>query len=277
MKIKYCHWEPGKGLEDIQAKIYSEASGLPVRAEQIRVRNMSRDPMMTRYALTEAGAPLAFITSRDSTSRRGRTYIGYPWTMPGVPVDVQEKLYNELFAFLRKRKGTEEIATTVVLTAKIADKQFAYWAKKGFVEDERLYRYNLDFDVDEISKWKLSPKLKALDSQVATTEDLKHLYELSQVDPLLAGEFSTEDAREGYFKNRVLRDGHAVILFDKRKAVAASAPLRIEPDNLFLIGDEPRVIMRFTAIRPGYHYAWKRLVYEIAKETKAAGWSDIPL
>jgi hypothetical protein len=277
LKINYCHWEPEKGLEDIQAKIYSEASGLPVRAEQIRVRNMSRDPKMTRYALTEAGAPLAYITSRDSSSERGRTYIGYPWTMPDVPVEVQETLFNELFAFLKKRKETEEIATTVVLTAKIADKQFAYWEKKGFVEDERLYRYNLDFEVDEISKWKLGSKLKALDSRVATTKDLKHLYELSQVDPLLAGEFSTEEARESYFKNRVLKDGHAVILFDKRQPVAASAPLRIEPDQLFLIGDEPRVLMRFNAIRPGYQYAWKRLVYEIAKETKAAGWSDIPL
>ncbi|MFX1508871.1 MAG: hypothetical protein ACFFBR_01060 [Promethearchaeota archaeon] len=277
MKIVYRHWEPDQGLEDIQAKIYTEASGLPVRAEQIRARNMSRDPKMTRYALKENGDPLAYITSRDSTSEKGRTYIGYPWTMPGAPPDVQAKLFDDLFAFLKKRKETEEIATTVVLSAKIAKQQLAYWQEKGFEEDERLYRYLLDFTVKEIGSWKLGKELTTLTSREATNKDLKYLYEISKLDPTLSGEFQTEEARESYFKDRVLKDGHAVLLFDKEKVIAASAPLKIEPDQLFLIADEPRVIMRFTAIRPGYQYAWKRLVVEIAKEMKTAGWSDIPL
>lgn len=277
MKIIYRHWEPEQGLEDIQAQIYTEASGLPVRADQIRARNMSRDPKMTRYALTEEGKPLAYITSRDSSSEPGRTYIGYPWTLLGAPDEVQSKLFDDLYAFLKKRKETKELATTVVYTAKIADKQLAFWEKKGFVEDERLYRYVLDFDVKELRQWKLDPKLKALTSKDATTKDLKHLYEISKADPTLAGEFQTEEARESYFKGRVLKDGHAVLLFDKDQVVAASAPLRIEPDQLFLIGKEPRVIMRFTAIRPGYQFVWKRLVYEIAAKVEAAGWGDIPL
>ena len=277
MKIVYRHWEPDQGLEEIQAKIYTKASGLPARADQIRVRNLSRDPKMTRYALTEAGEPLAYITSRDSSSERGRVYIGYPWTLPNAPKEVQETLFDELFAFLKKRKETEEIATTVVYTAKIADQQLAYWREKGFVEDERLYRYQLDFDFNEISKWKLSKELMAYTSREATTKDLKYLYEVSQVDPLLAREFENEEARESYFKGRVLKEGRAVLLFDKDKVIAASAPLRIEPDQLFLLGDEPRVLMRFTAIRPGYEHVWKRLVYEVAKEVKKAGWSDTPL
>ncbi|MFX1565440.1 MAG: hypothetical protein ACFFCH_05565 [Promethearchaeota archaeon] len=277
MKIVYRHWALDQGLEDIQAKIYTEASGLPVQAEQIRARNMSRDPKMTRYALTENGDPLAYITARDSTSEKGRTYIGYPWTMPGAPPEVQAKLFDDLFAFLKKRKETEEIATTVVLTAKIAEQQLTYWQKKGFEEDERLYRYVLDFTVKEISNWKLEKELTVFTSRVATSEDLKYLYEISQLDPTLAGEFQTEEARESYFKTRVLKDGHAVLLFEKDKVIAASAPLKIEPDQLFLIADKPRVIMRFTAIRPGYQYAWKRLVVEIAKEVQAAGWSDTPL
>jgi hypothetical protein len=277
LKVVYRHWEPEQGLEEIQAKIYSKVSGLPARADQIRARNLSRDPKMTRYALTEAGEPLAYITSRDSSSERGRVYIGYPWTMPGAPTEVQETLFDELFGFLKKRKNTEEIATTVVFTAKIADKQLAYWREKGFVEDERLYRYQLDFDFNEISKWKLSKELMAYTSRGATTKDLKYLYEVSQVDPSLANEFETEEARENYFKGRVLKDGHAVLLFDKDKVIAASAPLRIEPDQLFLLGDEPRVLMRFTAIRPGYEHVWKRLVFELAKEVKKAGWTDTPL
>ncbi|MDO8056517.1 MAG: hypothetical protein Q6361_06615, partial [Candidatus Hermodarchaeota archaeon] len=112
---------------------------------------------------------------------------------------------------------------------------------------------------------------------IATTKDLKYLYEVAQADPVLATQFATEEACESYFKDRVLKDGHAVLLFDKDQIIAASAPLRIEPDQLFLLGDEARFLMRFTAIRQDYQYAWKRLVVEIAKEIKAAGWDKIPL
>ena len=232
---------------------------------------------MTRYALTADGKPLAYITSRDSTSQKGRTYIGYPWALPGAPEEVQATLFDELYAYLKKRKETEEIATTVVFTAKIADRQLAYWQEKGFVEDERLYRYNLDFDIDEVSQWKLPKELKTFTSRSATTEDLKYLYEVTQADPVLANDFATKEACENYFKDRVLKDGHAVLLFDEDQVIAASAPLRIEPDQLFLLGDETRFLMRFTAIRPGYQYAWKRLVVEISKEIKAAGWDKVPL
>lgn len=277
MKVVYRHWEPDQGLEEIQAKIYSEASGLPARAEEIRVRNLTRDSKMTMYALTESGEPLAYITSRNSSSERGRVYIGYPWAMPGAPIEVQEKLFNEMFTYLKKQKGTEEIATTVVYTAKIAGKQIAFWEEKGFVELERIYRYVLDLDFKEISKWKLSDKLMAFTSRVATMKDLKYLYEISQADPSLAQEFAKDEARETYFKGRVMKDGHAVLLFDKDKVIAASAPIKIEPDQRFLFGDEPRVLMRFTAIRAGYQHVWERLVYELAKEVEVAGWSDTPL
>ena len=88
MKVKYTVWEPDKGLEDIQAKIFSTASGIPERAEVIRSRNLGKAHEMTRYALTEDGEPLAYVTARDSSSENGRTYIGYPWTMPDCPEEV---------------------------------------------------------------------------------------------------------------------------------------------------------------------------------------------
>lgn len=277
MKVVYRSYEPEQGLDEFQARIYSEASGLPARAEEIRQRNLSREPQMTRYALTEKGEPLAYITSRDSSSEVGRTYIGYPWALPGAPVEAQEKLFNDLLGYLKKRENTLEIATSIVLTAKIADKQIEYFQNKGFVEKQRLYRYNLDYDVNVVSSWKLTKEISAFTSRVAATEDLNHLIELSQADPYLQPAFPTPETRESYFKDRVLKDGHAVIIFDKDQAVAASAALRFKPNQLFLTGDEERTIMRFTALRPGYSHAWKRLLIEIAKEAKTAGWTNIPL
>ncbi len=114
-------------------------------------------------------------------------------------------------------------------------------------------------------------------SRPATKDDIDLLIEVALSDPQLNRAFPDKDGFRNYFENRVLKDGHAVLLLDGDKVVAASAPLKMEPNGVFLLGDEERVLMRFTAIRPGYSYAWKRLVVEIAKEVKSAGWKDTPL
>ncbi len=277
MKIIYRTYEPDQGLDELQARIYTEASGLPVQAEQIRQRNLSRQPEMTRYALTDKGEPLAYITARDSSSELGRTYIGYPWTMQGTPIEVQTKLFNGMFDYLKNREKTLEIATTIVLTAKIADQQFDFFHSKGFVEKNRLYRYNLDFDAIEVSTWKKSKEISNFTSRGATIDDLHLLIELSQADAFLNPAFPTPEARKIYFKDRVLKDGHAVIVFDNSQPVAASALLRLKPNQLFLTGKEERIVMRFTAIRSGFRHAWKRLLIAMANEVQAAGWAKIPL
>jgi hypothetical protein len=35
--------------------------------------------------------------------------------------------------------------------------------------------------------------------------------------------------------------------------------------------------MRFTSIKPGYSFAWKRLLVEVAKAAKDAGWAKTPI
>ncbi|MHA2212298.1 MAG: hypothetical protein ACW992_03945, partial [Candidatus Thorarchaeota archaeon] len=77
--------------------------------------------------------------------------------------------------------------------------------------------------------------------------------------------------------DRVLKDGHAIIVSNGDQAVAASALLRYQPDGLYLRSKEERIIMRFTANNPEHPDAWNKLVIELAKEAKAAGWSDVPL
>ena len=276
-KIIYKIWEQDQGLEDIQAKIYSEASKLPATADEIRERNIRRDPQMTRYALTEDGKPLAYVTSRDSGSEPGRTYIGYPWAMPECPEEVPEKIFNELMHFLEEREETSEIATTIVLLSPMSDTQFEFFKKRKFAEEECLFVFNQDINVEEASKWKIEGAAKQLSSRLATTNDLELFYEVSNADNELKRALPDKEAMKAYFEGRVLADGHAVLLFDGDKVVAASAPLRIKPDGLRLLGDEDRIIMRFTAIHPDYLHAWKRLVQEVAKECVNSGWTDVPL
>ncbi len=275
MKVKYTVWEPDKGLEDIQAKIFSHASGIPERAELIRQRNLQRAPEMTRYALTEDGEPLAYVTARDSSSGGGRTYIGYPWTMPGCPNDVQLKIFDELLSYLDKREETKEIGTTIITRSNLREQQVEFFKKRGFEEDERIFTYILPLDVVETSKLKVSEKASALKSKTATEEDIDHLVEIFMAEASLRTQVADEEAVKSYFIDRVLPTGHAVLLFDGNKVVGATAPLRFQPDGSRVQGDEERIIMRFTAIRPGYEYAWTRLLVEMAKECKKAGWKDI--
>jgi hypothetical protein len=277
MKVVYTHWKPEQGLEELQAKIYTTISGLPATAEQIRERNLSRSPEMTRYALTGDGKPLAYTTARDSTSRPGVTYIGYPWAMKGCPAKVQEKIFTELFEYLKRRKQTTVISTTLVYSSKIFDEQLRFFKEKGFEESEGLYRYNLDYDVKEASKMKVTGDIRSFESRLATAEDVELLVELCQSDPYIKRAFPSENAMRTYFKERVLKAGHAVLISKGETVVAASAPLRFKPEGILLTGKDEKIIMRFTAIRPGYHQAWKRLLIEVAKECVAAGWMDAPI
>jgi hypothetical protein len=112
---------------------------------------------------------------------------------------------------------------------------------------------------------------------LATENDSEYFYDILKADFELKRAFPNEDAMKNYVEGRVLKDGHAILVFDGDKIVAASAPLRIQPDGLRHLGDEDRIVMRFTAIRPGYLHAWKRLVHEVAKECVKSGWTDVPL
>ncbi len=277
MDVVYKKWKSGEGLEDVQARIYTEVSGIPANAEEIGPRNDERGTEASRYALTKEGEPLAYITSLVSDENIGRIHIGYPWSLPGCPDDVKDKLLNDLISYWKGKDETKIIRTSVVLESKTKTAQIEFFLKRGFVEDESAYTVTKDFDIAKLSKLELSGPERDLKCRLATDEDIDVLIDVTKADPLMCTAFSNDDAFVPYFKDRVLKDGHAVILYDGDTAVAASAPLLFKPDGQILLGEEERVIMRFTSIRPGFKHAWKRLLVEIAKEAKKAGWSKTPI
>jgi hypothetical protein len=277
MKVEYKNWESGKKYEEVQARIYTEVSGIPANPEQIGPRNDGRGADATRYAFTKDGEPLAYITSDVVDENQGRVLVGYPWSLPGCPVEIKDKLLNDMIDHVKNKEGTRTIVTSVVLASKTSDYQIAYFKERGFVEDENGFAFNKDFDVEKTSKEKFDAPAGALKAKIATEDDLDALIEVTKVDPRMSTAFPNDDAYLPYFKDRVLKDGHAVILFDGETAVAASAPLLFKPDGRILQGDEERIIMRFTSIRPGHSYAWKRLLSEVAKGAQAAGWNKTPI
>lgn len=277
MEVVYKKWTSGQGLENVQARIYTEVSGIPANAEEIGPRNDERGTEASRYAFTKEGEPLAYITSLVSDEAIGRIHIGYPWSLPDCPVEVKDKLLNDLIAYWKEQENTRLIRTSVVLASKTKDEQIKFFEKRNFVEDEKAYRYLKDFDIAKIVKLDLSGPESDLKCKIATEDDIDKLIDITKSDQYMRTAFPNDEAYIPYFKDKVLKDGHAVILYDGDEAVAASAPLLFKPDGRILEGDEERVIMRFTSTRPGYSYAWPRLLVEIAKEAKKAGWKEHPI
>ncbi|MFQ5980521.1 MAG: hypothetical protein ACE5OZ_20475 [Candidatus Heimdallarchaeota archaeon] len=198
----------------------------------------------------------------------GETHIGYPWALPECPVEAQEKIFDELLAYIKQREATLPIRAAA---ASDQHKQIEFFRKKGLNEIERGFQYFVDFEVEKASKMELADDDTAFSSRVATATDLHFLLKIVKADPALRDAFPGEEGWTSYFNDRVLKDGHAVLVFHGDQIVAATAPLR------FPISEPRNIIFRFQAVRPGYSHAWRTLLIGIAKECFAAGWTDIPL
>lgn len=277
MKIVYKKWNADDGLEDMQAQIYTEASGLPAQGWQIRDRNIQRGEDATRYALTEDGKPLAYVTSSVSDSEPGRANIGYPWTMPDCPPEAQKKIFKEQFEHLKSRDDVNRITTGIVLRSKIKDKQEEFFKELGFSDHETYYQYNVDFDVKETAKMEVKGKAAKLKARTATEDDIDLLVDLCMADERLREAFTEREGFVSYFKDRVFPARAPIILFDGDEPVAATAPLRTDPTRVNFPAEGERIILRFRALKPGYEYAWERLLVELARSCKEAGWADVPI
>ncbi|MFX1284020.1 MAG: hypothetical protein ACFFB5_10215 [Promethearchaeota archaeon] len=270
MKVNYLYYEPNKGFEELQAQIYNEdtkkyKTRVTASAELIRQRYETEkpDPKGIRYAFKEGGNPLAYIQTRvteanENTKRR--TWIGYPWAVEACP-DVQEKLYNEMFEYIKKRDPENEIVMGYFSDSFTESVSFA--KSKGFEIIDEGYRYAID--VQKASKEEVSGYSK----RMATMDDLEALIELCKSDPNLKNAFPNEEAWISYFQNRVLPDKHTMLLSKDNQLVCAGAPLEgITQEGL---------IVRFLATRPGYENLRKALLVEISKHNIETGWQDKPL
>ncbi len=270
MKVIYRTYEPG--FEDFQAQIFNASIGgsraAPVTAEQIKHRyeTENTDPQGVRYALTEDGRPLAYVQTRITTEPEPRTWIGYPWAAPDCPPEVQEALWEETYQYIKER-DLESVSERKVVMCCVQDpagRHNAFARSKGFKEEDRASQYFID--VQKASQVECPP----FNRRIANENDLGLLIELAKVDTGLSQGFPDEDAMISYFRDRVLPDGHTVLLFDQDgQIVAAGAPLHGYVED--------GVLIRFAATRPGFESALKALLVEISKHCLDQGWSDVPL
>lgn len=263
--MEYKFYESGKGFEKIQADLFNSNTGSNVSAEDIekKILKNSKDPRLIRYAFTADNKPLAYIqASQVSTTIY---YLGYPWATTDCPPEIQNKLFSDMLAHIKSRRP----------------KEIQYWinhkwpkVKEFFtIQGFKLKVKGLDysFDIEKLSK-RTSDVSSIYTSRLATEIDIESLIELGRADKELHEAGLTEEFFQDYFKNKVLKDGHCIIVSDGKQDLSASAPLLDRPSS-----EEPYLFLRFTATRPGFEDTWSLLLPEIAKECIKAGWSKYPL
>lgn len=264
MEIEYRTYKPG--YEEKQARIYTEASGIKATAEEIlqRYKADRTDPNFVRFAFNKEGKALAYCQAR--LEKKGSVAIGFPWAISECQPEVQEKLFDDISTYISQKKEPKEFHYWIRHDWEHVIK---FFLRKGFTREREGLIF--DFNVLEVSK--IVEEESPFTSRVATIDDLDLLVEITRIDKILKT-FMTKEAMIDYFSNKVLADGHAVLIFKDKQIVCASAPLKnSDQEN----GDH--ILLRFTATRKGYETAWKSLIIEIAKECVSSRpeWNNNPL
>ncbi|MFW9994555.1 MAG: hypothetical protein ACFFD4_21100 [Candidatus Odinarchaeota archaeon] len=269
MKVIYRYYEPDKGLEEIQAKIYNnelrrspKSSSSEVTAEGIKQRFITekKDPKNVRYALKEDGSPLAYIQVSVRGISPPRTWIGYPWAMDDCPVEVQEKLFSEMLEYSRDKYPDNEIVMGYISSN--WQRQVSFAESKGFVVDDALSIYFYTLGINSVVR-KNNQEFKV---KIANLDDVDALVELCKADPNLENVFSDDEGWISFFRDSVLPGGHTILILKDNQLVCAGAPTK---------GTRKDAIqMRFFAIRPGFQKAWKTLMEEVVAHCKEEGWEE---
>lgn len=266
MNVQYFYYKPDSGFEEIQATIYNEAlrkygKYVSVTTDQIKQRYKSEnpDPLGIRYAIKDDQTPLAYIQTRVTEGEtEKRTYLGYPWAINDCPPKVQEKLFDEMLEFIKSRDPESTIVMGYWLDTWTDPIKFA--KKKEFIVIDENPQYILD--PLKVSK----SSYVSYTSRIATEEDLNIIVNLIKSDPIVNIFFPNEAAISSYLKDRVLPDGHTILIFKDDLLVCSGAPLKGF--------SEDGVILRFSSVIPDFENAWNALIIEICKNMILQGWQE---
>ncbi|MHA2362852.1 MAG: hypothetical protein ACXAC7_02765 [Candidatus Hodarchaeales archaeon] len=259
MNVTYRNWEPNQGLEELQAKIFNHNTEQSVTAKDIieRFEREKIDPKTVRYALTEDGKPLAYVQARDYPTVK-EIHIGYPWALPECPEGVQDKLFDELMAYIKQREIAKEYSIRFNVDAR-KQERVDFAKKKGLVVKSKGFRFYVD--IKEADKVKYTDK--EYFTRSATTNDIDLLVKLINADGRYSGQFENDDAIATYFKDRVFKDVPPTMVFKgETDLVMASAPLIFKGPQ----DDEERVILRFHSYLSDHKQALKPLISSLTND-----------
>ena len=107
-EIKTYNSDPKIDFDKLQAQIYNSVvekyTGNCVKAEDLKKRTEEEkfDTKGMFYALTADKKPLAYVRYHYYEGIN-EMYIGYPWSTPECTENIQEKLFEILLAYVKKK------------------------------------------------------------------------------------------------------------------------------------------------------------------------------
>ncbi len=277
MKVIFRDYEPNQGLEEQQARIYTEVSGLPADAEEIkrRFKGEKRDPKSARYVLTEDGKLLAYVQTSKWAARPGTYIISFPWALPECPPEAQEKIFDDLLTWLKDTIHPQVLAGEVVFDTATTDNRITFFQRKGFVEKEHLYVNSVDFNLKDVCNWEMTDEIASYTCRLGTTEDLDQIIEVCHADNYMRDVFPSVEEAKYHIENTFLKNDHNKLILKDDQMVSAGLPYRSKLTRGKNKGLE--IISLTSATRLNHPQAWKRLVIEVAKDCIKRGWEDLPL
>ena len=254
MEVIIKTYEPGKDFEKIQADIYNQAvkkyNGRQVTPEEIINRIETFTPAQDTngifFAFSKDNRPLSYIQYRIYET--DKLFIGHAWSVDDCSKEVQHKMYEKIITYVKtKYPDKKEVYLGYILDD--------FTDIVNFIKSEgfKLYNSITTYSVDLVKLSKLQPD-KNFSFREATMNDLDILVSLGLDSNLKA---MGESSLRNYFKDKPLKDGNCVILFENDKAVASTAIL-----NGYFEGKES--LARFIALREGYNESQKSLFIHLA-------------
>ena len=223
--IKTYNSDPEINFDIAQATIYNSVvkqyTGNTVKPEELYKRTMNDkfDHSGMLFAFTKENEPLAYI--RYYLYPSGSLYIGYPWSKPDCPSEIQEDLFNQLKHYLKQKFPDREYARMGFADNRI--KPFHEFAKKkNFIKD--YWEEEFYIDIEKFS----SIDLGGFNYREATLADINDMISLAMEDFSFYGQedYLTEQETKDYLLQEVFKDENCVLLLDDNDKIGFAGSLR---------------------------------------------------
>ncbi|MFX0151292.1 MAG: hypothetical protein ACFFAJ_10955 [Candidatus Hodarchaeota archaeon] len=253
-------------LEELQAEVFNEANLFkfqPANADQIKKQYEKEkvDPNTIKYVFLE-DKMVGYIQARIREKLR-EVHFGFPWVLPGTPMEVQNKLFDDMLSYIQHQDKFADFKIRVNAMAK-PEENLDFLRKRGFVE-KNVWK-TLFLPLPSVAQAKYDEKFSA---RIGTEEDIDLVISLIKKDGRYASQFPSDNDIREYLVEEVLSTGHLVLVYENNSLTAASAPLVFKSSQ----EEEERIILRFTAFKDIKNQeAYIPLLVEVAKECLKSGY-----
>ena len=195
IEFNYKYWEANKGFEELQADVFNTSNQykfFPATADQIKMQfeKENIDPKTVKYAFR--GEEMVGYVQARIREKSKEIHISFPWALPETPVEVQNKLFDEMITYLKVHETFQDYKIRSNVFAKPVT-NLEFLKKRGFKEKNAWK--SLYFDLSSLSQATYENKFH---SRVGTKDDIDIIVSLINQDGRYTSQFKDDEAIKQY-------------------------------------------------------------------------------